>query len=929
MTRPDAVLDAPGVAGALEHAADPHGARTVLARILEQQPALADELRDDRTVRDALIAVACASRSLSTALAHDPGMVAPLRDGHELATERTVDGFRRSIDAAGITDPDELRIWKRRELLRIAARDLLRVADLPAVGRELAALAEVCLQEALRLVEAEVELAVVAMGKLGGRELNYASDVDVLFVHGDDDPTAVDHAARRVLAVMAEPSPAGIVFRTDADLRPEGRSGPLARSLESYAAWYERWAQAWEFQALIKARPVAGDAALGARFMELVAPHVWPDVLGPDAVRSVRAMKVRSEGETHKRGLDDRELKRGRGGIRDIEFAVQLLQLVHGRHDPSIRSGNTLEALGQLVDAGYVDQADAAPFDAAYRFLRTVEHRLQLWDEQQTHTLPADLDGRTRLARVLGYRDSREASAVEQLDAAHRSHQAHVRTTHEKLFFGPLLEALSGRPGPLTADAAEERLRAFGFLDLRATRAALEELTSGFSRTSRLMDQLLPLLLEWCSESPDPDLALLQLRRLAEGPARSSNLAMVFRDVPGAAERTCRILGSSRLLGDALRRQPEFVKTLGDDAALARPKPRAQFVEQAIAAVRWRSDDVDARRSGLRRFKRRELLRVASRDLLDVADLVETGRDLSTLADACLEAALVGLDPQVPFAVIGMGRFGGRDLSYASDLDVLFVYDGDGPDAFHEAERVAEELLTEIGERTPEGQTFAIDATLRPEGKQGALTRSLEGYRSYWERYGLTWEFQSLVKARPVAGDRGLAERFVALAEPFVYRDRFPDEDVREVRRMKVRIEQERIPPGEDPQFHLKLGRGSLSDVEFTVQLLQLQHGAEHASVRTPETMTALEALEVVGLLAPDDAEALRESFWFCSAARNARYLVTGSERESLPTDLNEAEHLARLLGYLERPQTTLRDDYRRVTRRARQVVERVFYGRE
>jgi glutamate-ammonia-ligase adenylyltransferase len=928
MTRPDAVLDAPGVAGALEHAADPHGARTVLARILEQQPALADELRDDRTVRDALIAVACASRSLSTALAHDPGMVAPLRDGHELATERTVDGFRRSIDVTGITDPDELRIWKRRELLRIAARDLLRVADLPAVGRELAALAEVCLQEALRLVEAEVELAVVAMGKLGGRELNYASDVDVLFVHGDDDPTAVDHAARRVLAVMAEPSPAGIVFRTDADLRPEGRSGPLARSLESYAAWYERWAQAWEFQALIKARPVAGDAALGARFMELVAPHVWPDVLGPDAVRSVRAMKVRSEGETHKRGLDDRELKRGRGGIRDIEFAVQLLQLVHGRHDPSIRSGNTLEALGQLVVAGYVDQADAAPFDAAYRFLRTVEHRLQLWDEQQTHTLPADLDGRTRLARVLGYRDSREASAVEQLDAAHRSHQAHVRSTHEKLFFGPLLEALSGRPGPLTADAAEERLRAFGFLDLRATRAALEELTSGFSRTSRLMDQLLPLLLEWCSESPDPDLALLQLRRLAEGPARSSNLAMVFRDVPGAAERTCRILGSSRLLGDALRRQPEFVKTLGDDAALARPKPRAQFVEQAIAAVRWRSDDVDARRSGLRRFKRRELLRVASRDLLDVADLVETGRDLSTLADACLEAALVGLDPQVPFAVIGMGRFGGRDLSYASDLDVLFVYDGDGPDAFHEAERVAEELLTEIGERTPEGQTFAIDATLRPEGKQGALTRSLEGYRSYWERYGLTWEFQSLVKARPVAGDRGLAERFVALAEPFVYRDRFPDEDVREVRRMKVRIEQERIPPGEDPQFHLKLGRGSLSDVEFTVQLLQLQHGAEHASVRTPETMTALEALEVVGLLAPDDAEALRESFWFCSAARNARYLVTGSERESLPTDLNEAEHLARLLGYLERPQTTLRDDYRRVTRRARQVVERVFYGR-
>ncbi len=237
-------------------------------------------LHEDRTVRDALIAVACASRSLSTALALDASLVEPLRDAHGFATERTVDGYRASVDLAGIADPEALRVWKRRELLRIAARDLLRVADLPAVGRELAALAEICLQEALRLVEVESPLAVISMGKLGGQELNYASDVDVLFVHGDDDPVAADHAARRVLAVMAEPSPAGIVFRTDADLRPEGRSGPLARSLDSYEAWYERWAQTWEFQALIKARPVAGDADLGTRFMALVQPYVWPAVLG-------------------------------------------------------------------------------------------------------------------------------------------------------------------------------------------------------------------------------------------------------------------------------------------------------------------------------------------------------------------------------------------------------------------------------------------------------------------------------------------------------------------------------------------------------------------------------------------------------------------------------------------------------------------------
>lgn len=926
MTRPDAVLGAPGVVAVLAQSADPLTARAVLTRLLEERPELADDLREDSIVRDGLVAFACASRSLSAAIVHDPTVLAPLRDPDGFRAEQDSAAYAASVD--GVSDADELRIWKRREYLRIAARDLLGLADLPAVGRELAALAETCLARALVLAEPELPLAVVGMGKLGGHELNYASDVDVLFVH-DGDPEDADHAARRVLTVMAEPTPEGIVFRTDADLRPEGRAGPLSRSLDAYRAWYERWAQTWEFQALIKARPVAGDAALGDAFTTLVQPFVWPDVLGPDAVRAVRTMKARAEGETNRRGLADRELKRGRGGIRDIEFSVQLLQLVHGRHDSSIRSSNTLEALAQLSTSGYVDPADAHSLDDAYRFLRTVEHRLQLWDEQQTHTLPTDVVASTRLARVLGYRDRGDRSAAEQLDEHHRAVQARVRSTHEKLFFGPLLENLAGRPGPLTQAAAEERLRAFGFLDLAATRAALDELTRGFSRTSRLLEQLLPLLLEWCSASPDPDLALLQLRRLAEGPARAANLATVFRDSPGAAQRTCRVLGSSRMLGDALRHQPEFVRTLGDDPVLVTEKPRPRFVEEATATVQWRAGDAEARRSGLRRYKRREFLRIASRDILGFADLVTTGRELSRLAEASLEAALVGIAPQVPFAVIAMGRFGGCDLSFASDLDVLFVYDGDTPTDYHEAERVAEELLAEIGEPTPEGRLFAIDANLRPEGKQGSLTRSLDGYRTYWDRWGLTWEFQSLVKLRPAAGDPGLAERFRELAEPYVYRDSFSDEAVQEVRRMKVRIEQERIPPGDDPQFHLKLGRGSLSDIEFTVQLLQLLHGHAHASLRTPETVTALEALVAVGLLDGADGDALLESYELCSAARNARYLVTGSERESLPTDPAEAEHVARLLGYVDRPRATLRDDYRRLTRHARQVVERVFYGRE
>jgi [glutamine synthetase] adenylyltransferase / [glutamine synthetase]-adenylyl-L-tyrosine phosphorylase len=922
------LLDTPELNEAVERSADPAAARAFLGRLLEGHPALGDELATNPLVRDALVALSAASRSLSNAVTRDPSLLDPLRDGASFERERDVPEYRDSATAFLAAADDgaaALRRWKRRELLRIASRDLLGTADLPAVGRELAALAEVCLGRALDLVAPAFPLGVVAMGKLGGRELNYASDVDVLFVH-DGDGAAAERAARSLLTTMSEPTADGIVFRTDADLRPEGRSGPLSRILDAYAAYYERWAQPWEFQALLKARPVAGDSDLGRHFLELVQPFVWPEVLDPDAVRSVRAMKARAEGEMNRRGLTEREVKRGRGGIRDVEFAVQLLQLVHGRHDPSVRSPTTLDALAQLAAGGYIELDEATQLDDAYRFLRTVEHRLQLQDEQQTHTLPADVAARTRLARVLGYRDRGDETALDLFEADYRGYQNRVRSIHERLFFAPLLDTLAGA-GPLTTEAVEERLAAFGFLDVASTRAALQELTQGLTRRSRVMQQLLPVILSWLSATPDPDLGLLQLRRLAEGEARSASLARTFRESPSAAQRTCQLLGSSRLLGDALRRQPDFIEALGDDEALSREKSRDELVEEALGTLTWRAS-ADERRVGLRRFKRREVLRVASRDVLGFASIEATERELAGLADACVEAALHALQPSLPFAVIGMGRFGGAELNYASDLDVLFVYDGEDAADFRDAEKIAERLMFELGGITPEGQTFRVDANLRPEGKKGALARSLSGYEAYYERWAQTWEFQSLLKARPVAGSAEVAERFAALIDPFVYRDPFLDDDVREVRRMKARIERERIPPSEDPRFHLKLGRGSLSDVEFTVQLLQLQHAARHPEIRVTSTIEALYRLRSVGLLEAGDAEALEDAYRFCERARNARYLLTGRPGDALPTDGREATRLARLLGYEHQPQAALRDDYRRVTRRARKVVERVFYGR-
>ena len=910
---------------AIRRSADPVTARAVLDRVRSTDSAILDRLSEHTRACEAFVRVAVASRSLANAFTSDPTLVDVfVGDGFE--RERTVDEYR--TDSAALATSDDvrsaLRRWKRRELARIAGRDLLEIADLPTVGRELAALAQVCLGVALGATEPGVPMAIIGMGKLGGDELNYASDVDVLFVH-DGDAQHAERVAKAVISIMTDTTPDGIVFRTDADLRPEGRSGPLTRSLDSYEAYYERWAETWEFQALIKARPVAGDDALGERFSALVEPFVWPDTLEPEAVREVRAMKARAEAETHRRGLDDLELKRGRGGIRDIEFAVQLLQLVHGRHDRTVRSPNTLVALDQLVAGGYVQHDDADRLGRAYAFLRTVEHRLQLVDEQQTHRLPTDPAARDRLARVLGYRDRGGRTAGEQFDHDHRAHQAEVRAIHERLFFAPILETLAGASSVLSFEAAEERLVAFGFTDVEQIRAALRELASGLTRRSKLMQQLLPLLLEWLSTTPDPDLGLLQLRRLAEGAARSAAIANTFRDTPGAAQRTCVLLGSSRLVGDALRRHPEFVEFLGDDGALSVEKSRAAFVEEVTGTLEWRGN-VDARRDGLRRFKRRELLRITARDLLGFADTEATERELAALGEACVEGALRMLEPGLPFAVIGMGRFGGAELSYASDIDVLFVYDGDTPEAFDAAEQLATRLMREIGATTAEGQTFRIDADLRPEGKQGPLARSLDGYRAYYDQWALTWEFQSLVKARPVAGDRELAARFITLVEPYVYRDPFPEDAVREVRRMKARIERERIPPGEDPQFHLKLGAGSLSDVEFTVQLLQLEHGGRHPELRMTPTMAALERLREAELLGDDDAEVLAASYRFCERARNARYLLTGRGGDSLPSTPLDAERLGLLMGYVHRPQAALRDDYRRVTRRARKVVERVFY---
>jgi glutamate-ammonia-ligase adenylyltransferase len=537
------------------------------------------------------------------------------------------------------------------------------------------------------------------------------------------------------------------------------------------------------------------------------------------------------------------------------------------------------------------------------------------------HAVPADDTARTRIARVMGYRDTRDVSALEQFDEELRRHQSTVRSIHERVFFRPLLDTLVGSSArsALAPDVAEARLAAFGFTDVERTRQALRELTRGLTRWSRLMRQMLPLLLSWLADSPDPDLGMLGLRRLTTGKQRSTELATAFRESPEGARRLCMLLGTSALLGNALEHNPDLIPGLGEAEFLG-TRSRDELVEAAQTALEWR-DDVKDRQPGLLRLKTRELVRVGARDILELGgeeDVESTATELTSLAEATVEAALSTIAPGLPFAVIAMGRFGAAELSYASDLDLVFVYDGASADDFSQAEGAATELVRFLQGTTPAARIYDVDVNLRPEGKDGVLARSLEGFDAYYTRWAQTWERQALLKARPVAGNPELGARFLHVIEPYLWRGLTADE-AREIRRMKARIERERIPSGEDPQFHLKLGRGSLSDIEFTAQLLQLQHG-----VKATGTMAALRALESAKVLGPDDADVLAEAYRFCERTRNRWFLIKGSPGDSLPT---KPDQLSRLARSLDTTPAALREQYRRVTRRARQVVTRVFYG--
>jgi glutamate-ammonia-ligase adenylyltransferase len=945
----------------VSQAADPDLALAGLDRLGDVRAGLLDRLVLVPTLARQLVMVLGASASLTQHLVAHPDHLDLLEaelfrtPAAELRAEllRSV-GAEADTESPVATDgsSDRLRIAYRGALLRIAARDLSSpepIEVLDDVARELSDLADATLEAALALARHKFgadalncRLAVVGLGKCGAQELNYVSDVDVLFVaepaldeqgeplmSADAAITMGTRMAAEMSRICSAHTAAGTIWEVDAALRPEGKAGQLVRTMTSHQTYYQKWAKTWEFQAMLKARPSAGDLELGSAFVEMVNPLVWQAAERDHFVADAQAMRKRVVAHIPAREAR-RELKLGEGGLRDVEFSVQLLQLVHGRVDSRLRDRGTLPALKSLIDNGYVGREDGKGFGLAYRFLRTLEHRIQLFRLRRTHVLPESEVDLRRIGRSLGYGDP-----VNELLNTWRSCSQRVRQLHQRLFYSPLLDAVARIPSSelrLTTQSALDRLQALGYADPSAALRHIAALSQGVTRQAEIQRQLLPAMLGWFAGAPNPDHGLLAFRQVSEALGTTPWYLRALRDEGAMAERFARILASSRYAVQLLTRAPQTVQMLADDHELV-PRSLEDLRAEMNAAAGRQSDPVAAVEA-IRAIRRRELFRVAAGDLLGRNDVLTVGAALADLAsttiDAALEVARSSSEAEVvpKMAVIAMGRWGGGEMSYASDADAMFVMEDEGEG---DRTKIAGAVITQMRKlltRPSADPPLAVDADLRPEGKGGALIRSLTAYRNYYSRWSSTWEMQALVRADALAGDPALGK---ALLDEIDTR-RWPkggltQSQLNEIRKLKARVEAERLPRGANPAKHTKLGPGGLADVEWTIQLLQLQHAYEIPAMRSSKTIVALRAAREAGVIGPLDAGYLEAAWLFASRIRNQIMLVRGRGSDSLPSDTRELTTLAELMGYGPGEASHFLADYRRVTRRARGVVDRVFWG--
>ncbi len=889
--------------------------------------------------------------------------------------------------AAG-SDLNDLRRAYRAQLLQIIAEDAAHpdpLAFFSVVAGKLSALTDATLEGALALARAkydpagEVDFAVIALGKTGAGELNYHSDIDLIYAaepakEGSLSETkALEVASRLAIGISQVCCGPGIempLWPIDLALRPEGQDGATCRTVAAHAKYYQKWAKTWEFQALLKARPAAGSPRVGQAYMQAVWPLVWTAVEREGFFADTRAMRTRVE-ESIPGPTAGRELKLGPGGLRDIEFSVQLMQMVHGRTDESLHVRPTLQALAALAQGGYIGRDSARQLADAYRFLRVVEHRMQMQRMARTHLFPQTLEDERRVGRSLG---PERFGKRGELTRYWEKLKPQIRALQQDIFYRPLLPATAGlskAEAALNPQAAADRLRLAGYRDTRGALGHIAALTAGVSRRSQIQRHILPVLLGWLAEGPAPDAGLLRFRRLSESIGKSHWYMGLLRDSSRVAHRLCTILSLSPYIAQRLEHVPEAVQWLDDDEKLATRTYAQLYSEMEALSRRHRnaSTAIDL----IRQTRGRELLRCALRDVINHLDPISSQAAITDINDATIAAAsqvilreIAAKEKSIPrIVLVAMGRGGGRESAYASDADLLVVHSalvdprwsapgavenipapqtGDTPPnaslranaklPASEASRIAALFATRLQEemsRHGAAPSLKVDYGLRPEGEDGVLSRSLTSLRDYYERWAEPWELQALLRARAFCGDQDLRERFTQAIDPIRYLTPIDEASTRQIRLLKARMENERIPGGQDASLHVKLGPGGLSDVEWVAQLLQLQGTATCPQLRVTGTLEALAVATDEGMLSETDHQVLVEAWKLACRIRCGNVLVTnrmgGNKLDYLPTSAAPAYALARLLGYAPGKENDLREDYLRRARRARAVMERVFYN--
>ncbi|MBI1922132.1 MAG: bifunctional [glutamate--ammonia ligase]-adenylyl-L-tyrosine phosphorylase/[glutamate--ammonia-ligase] adenylyltransferase [Geobacter sp.] len=951
-----------------------------------------------------LLTICGSSQFLTTIVCRDPESFRELFLGHRI-DQRQSDGemLEALRNSAGECDYQAvfpvLRRFKQREILRIAGRDLNSLAALEEVTAELSGLAAAALQVAYeaawRQLTAEyglpmmqtpqgerlAEMTIIGMGKLGGRELNFSSDIDIICFYSSDrgETTGVPDGsggvkgklslhsffvklAEMTTRAVSQVTGDGFVFRVDLGLRPEGKSGDLASSLRSAEIYYESWGQSWERSAMLKARPVAGSPEVGEQFLRLIEPFVYRKYLDYNLVEDIMGMKKKIDASLARELEGEYNIKLGRGGIREIEFFIQALQLVYAGKNRALRPRNSLEALAALRDARLIKEEDYTDLREAYRFLRTVEHRIQVVQERQTHNLPRKDEEMLALARRCGFM---RRDGMVKFRQALESHRSRVSAIYGDLFLSreqrlkedvapEIYHFFDPKADP---DLLKDMLAERRFVNVDAAYQNLLLLRDGpphahlTERARRLLETISPALLQEIFTAPDPDLALANLDRFLRAIGSRSSFYALLAENREIMKLLVSMFGMSEFLSKIFVSHPELLDSMVARSYAAFFKEREELARE-LADILDRAADFEERLDALRRFRHEEFLRIGMNDIYGKLAQGEIASQLTNLAEVCLAAACRmarqelarhgvptytdadGNTREAQFAIIGMGKMGGKELNYHSDLDIIYIYDrqgmttGERQISNHDYfARLAQKIISILTTPTREGYAYKIDTRLRPSGNAGPLVTSLESFAVYHREEAQVWERQALTKARVVVGEEPLKGSVEEIIRNTLYGSGADETVRREIARLRKRMEVELAKEGKG-SYNIKTGRGGMVDVEFLVQYLQLAHGVDNPAIRSVSTVTAMKGMMECGVITREDGETLLNGYRFLRRLENRLRILHDYSINDLGGPMAELNKLARRLGYdpkLKNPGEALMKDYEEITEAVRGVYERVF----